>query len=244
MHYLLFLPGKRAANPQNLHDVGLGALLRPDDAAPMYADLLGAGPGGEAGQMVTWAPASPVYQPDRQLWRRAAPDPVRNLPGGRYWVGWWAGEPPTPEELARPKVIFGRARLRYNGFDWQVPSLLNLPCRLSLCEQTGSLLRTPKPEYDDWRREVDFALDLVRIALEGDLANVSLEHQFAQAVRLLQLNYRMVPELAVELGPLVDEESIFQTLVAACDSELLSTITKKPKPAVSTSSVSPAGDTA
>ncbi len=217
MHYLLFLPHKSAANPQNLHDVGLGALLRPDDDQPVFTDLVGPGPEGLPGQIVTWAPARTSYLPDQQEWFPAVPDPVRNLPAGRYWIGINRAQPPTIADLERRTVVPGIAKILADGTFWPVPSVMNLPCRIGLCPQTGRRLRTPKPEYDDWRQETELAFGLVQRLLSGGELPADLDERFELAVRLMQLNYRLTREIAVRFGPLRSDEHELQIVYNALD---------------------------
>lgn len=231
MHYLIFLPHCVAANPDNLHRAGLGALLRPDDDQPVYADLVGVGPEQLPGQIVTWSPARPTYEPDRQEWFPAVPDPVRQLPGGRYWIGIDRGQPPTIDDLSRRTLVPGTASLLIDGTLWPIPSVLNLPCRLGLCPQTGRRLRTPKPEYDDWRHETELAYGLVQRLLTGGELPTDLDERFELAVRLMQLNYRLTREIAVRLGPLRSDEHELQVLYNALDrTALASLLDAKKKP--------------
>lgn len=219
--FWLFLPHASGADPQQLAAVGLGELLAPHDDAPQFGTLAGPGPGNLPGAIVCWSPTPPVFQPDRQTWRPAVPDPVRQLPAGRYWWGCPSDAPLTPACLARKEVFAGIGAIRARGHEWRVPNVLDLPCRISIDPTSGKFAKAPQEEFLPWRTLAEESLQMALDALHG-VSSPSFELSCERALRLLQLNYRLTRETAIASGVLTDEGAVMQALtLAAGDLEQL-----------------------
>lgn len=116
---------------EDLCAVGLGYAFDPSGRgvdAPTLADITG-GPDGQSG--VIAACDSRVkrirYEPDRQTWVAAPPlsaaptAPASNDTHHSTWLGWYTADPPTPADLARPKMLAGNPVQLADGNDWIVP---------------------------------------------------------------------------------------------------------------------------
>ena len=120
---------------EDLCAAGLGHAFDPSGRgvpAPTLADITG-GPDGQAG--VIAACDSRVkrirYEPDRQTWKKMpaavstqssvlSPQSSALSPLSIY-LGWYTAEPPTPADLARPKMLAGNPVQLADGNDWTVP---------------------------------------------------------------------------------------------------------------------------
>jgi len=107
--FAIYLPGRTGANPQHLVDVGLGDLLSPGDAAPMFTDLI-PGPDNGSGIAASWDQPCP---PVGIEWTKS--------PRGEFWFG--KDGPLTPADFARKRQHDGRFVTLGDGNEWLIATL-------------------------------------------------------------------------------------------------------------------------
>lgn len=191
MHFLLFIPGSHGADiPAS---VGLDALREGASFTPIDA-----GPGGQAGNLVTWStpfrhcPA--VYDPARQDWEPAVP--LNGREAGRYWVGFWRDRPPRPDDLLRADAQRGAAIQFGDGELWEVPRAWELP--FDVIRGQGGLY-----ELCVQRRFTEFFVGVHAWKVRFDNAKEGagfLTADLAEFVEMaLGINYRLTPEVISHL---------------------------------------------
>ncbi len=201
MHYLIFIPGAKAANPAHLERVGL------EDHAAGAEFHETTGPDNQRGVMCGWkikgSPATAMaFRPEAQDWTPAARD--GDLEYGRYSVGFWKDKPPQPKELQRDYPFRGTTLTLGDKQAWLMPKALELPTTMQLADD-GSL------KFIVQRRFHQFWLDSLHMA--GRFEGVALREVWPFVARGLALNYRLTPEVVSRLG-LITTENILSALLA------------------------------
>ena len=114
--FLYFLPRQKGVTADDLRRVGLGPVL--DGASFSVAEVIGKGPSGGPGALVTPTPVHPggreavaAFQPAEQAWADA----------GKFHVGFWLAKPPAPPDVVRPRVLDGYLVELQGGEQWAVP---------------------------------------------------------------------------------------------------------------------------
>lgn len=199
MHYQLFLPNSTKPNGGSFADwlsaVGL------EDHHDGHSHVMETGPAGE-GALVGWIHSRSnqrqiTYRPEQQTWLPALP--LDGQEAGRYWVGFDNANPPQENELRRSYTQVGEF-MQLGADRWKVPTLNSVPQEAQYRDD-GSMQWVAIREYawlsdeaQKMRAEVimDFEQRLVR--LNDDPAEF-----VAWALRLLRVNYRMLPEVATRL---------------------------------------------
>lgn len=185
MHFQLFLPDRKGADPAHLDAVGLETLR---DGALM---LQTQGPGGADGMLLAWGSAATRigYRPESQTWQPAAADGA--WPAERYWIGIETDQPPAPAELARPYQTPGCWVELGDGAKWLLPRPEELPRDLILADD-GS------PRFAVQRRYHAFWIETLRwrelLATETQFDGLALARLVLQG---LAVNYRITLELAM-----------------------------------------------
>jgi len=165
MQFLYFIPNAGAASAEVLRDTGLAKILR----CGVRAGPVGNGPGGSGGVLLAadQGPRARLrFAPDEQEWFRAGnaeiaeataePTPP-DAAGGRseYWIGYYVGDRPTPEELARTERVSGRDVRLADGNEWHLPCVrlfpegTNLPLAYGLDPQTGAATQRVRADYQE-----------------------------------------------------------------------------------------------
>lgn len=138
-HYSIFIPKAAAPNPALLDQVGLPGLIRDGDFSPLMIPILKEGPDGGHGLLFTWVDTNGAennpyqgFSAEKQHWEPAPPDPVLQLPAGRYWFGVERNRPPTPDDLRRRSMLPGFHAPFADGNDWRLPNAQLLPHRFGM----------------------------------------------------------------------------------------------------------------
>jgi len=161
-----------------------------DDVA--RCEVIGAGPDGHPGLCVSALPVV-VREPPRRLgfypdekaivWEQLGPD---------LWGAIDREFPPTPEDLARPKLTAGHAVMLDDGRMWVVPVIrrfdggCGLPQR-AWWDSSGQFCLDPKPDYRElWEMSAE-----AEALFSTPGAKITYERGIAMALAFLGLNYRI-----------------------------------------------------
>ena len=215
MRFLLFVPGSdHKGTPQEvLASVGLGEIAHGVDTRPVNAGPNETGGGLLFGWLSATQSQFDVF-PERQKWLPSLADGDRK--SGAYWVGLWNNDPPTENDLRRPDHRRGRQILLGNDESWSIPT-------------PDTLDRYPQPNPDNdgivWMVDEQFnwlttdldkrrATGVVTGEQEGKKTQTFIfddETDFLFLCRLLQVNYRITPEVVMHLR-LWSEDAIRRTV--------------------------------
>ncbi len=210
MRYLIFIPkGKsKLQGKALLESVGLGDHAKGFDVLPVQ------GPGNVSGWLFGWLdPAAPrlTYEPEKQTWIPSLIEGERKA--GAYWVGIWNESPPTESELRRPESRKGAWIVMADGNRWQFPSPTTLERFPEI--KDGKLKWVVDEQFAWFVQEIEKRRASVTEDSETPgkgFVSWNLEEDFAFIVRSLRLNYRIVPEVIVNLRLI--SETILKNLTA------------------------------
>ena len=198
MRFLIHIPTKAGEKappaPELFRSVGL-----PESLAQGVDVMPKEGPGGP-GLMFGWLDSKQPdnrYLKDQQTWI-----PSNTQWGGKqgaYWVGIWKDSPPTEQDLRRPDHRQG-VQIRLGDDDsWSIPTPNTLD-RFPQFDSQGKLTWSVDEEFN-W-----LTTDLEKrksTGLNEDGDTVSFiyddETDFEFICRLIQVNYRITPEVIVHL---------------------------------------------
>lgn len=185
MHFQLFLPDRKGADPAHLDAVGLETLR---DGALM---LQTKGPEGRDGMLLAWGSSATRigYRPDSQKWQPATADGA--WPAQRYWVGIETAQPPTPAELARPYQTPGCWVELGDGLKWLLPRPEELPRDLILADDGSPRFFVQRRFHAYW---IETSRWRERLATETTFDGMELARYILQG---LAVNYRITLELAL-----------------------------------------------
>ena len=109
---LYFVPGP--PRPYSRSDLAARGLAHALESPSFDRRDCLAGPGGQAGVVVSAGLDGVAYQPSAQHWEPMAGTPL--------WVGWdTRGAPPSPDDLARATQLAGTPVCMADGNDWLCP---------------------------------------------------------------------------------------------------------------------------
>ena len=196
--FLYFLPRQKGVTADDLRRVGLGPVL--DGASFSVAEVIGKGPSGGPGALVTPTPVHPdgreavaAFQPAEQAWHDA----------GKFHAGFWLNRPPAPPDLVRPRILDGYLVELQGGSQWAVPVARHhargtaLDTSVYLGPDGGLLEGDVLAEYADLAAHGDRVWDSFRaeqgLLDEGEAPPPELERAeaFKIAVEALGFNYRL-----------------------------------------------------
>ena len=220
MHFLIFIPNVQGPSPQNLIDVGLGDLLRPDDDQPGCFDLSGRTPSCEPGQLWGWITAgkqSLQFEPQTQKWIAAKPH--GDLQAGRYWIGWDADSPPTPDELLRKRTIPGYEATLGDDQLWLIPNAAEVPSRYDL-DDAGQWVTRALDRYRGFVERAAWAFDFCQRMIEAEYQLPFPPEAVPFALEAMNWNYRLPRELAAALG-VIQPGNLFKILSSTTELQRL-----------------------
>ena len=203
MHYQLFLPDwpqgandearNKEARIRGVEDILTGSF----DALPGQP-----GPQDQNGLLVAWvSQANPhhCYKPSQQTWLPS----MAKIENGRpaYWIGLWNSGAPTESELRRPYTQNG-VWIKLGDEKWKLPTPWTVDAK-AVYQDHGSMKWVPVRQFS-WM--VDEAEKMHAKYLQAtELTAMSFHYeedpteQIAWLLKLLRINYRLLPELAVHL---------------------------------------------
>lgn len=208
MHFQMWFPG---ATGRMAALSSIGAVDLAEGCRESLAKL----EDGRPGLLLTWT-GEVGYLPDRQKWLPldAADGPL---------VGYWNDSPCTPEDLRRRSLFTGYETNLADGNSWVIPQAAELPASLRLVDRAWTKVR--KPQFDEfwsrsepwYRRFMQVNLDFEKIAeVEGIEQSALLNDWSDFCVFALRQNYRILPQIASELG-LLDTTSLINITWAVVD---------------------------
>ena len=183
----------------------------PEDVAPNFV-----GPdGGKLGTMLAWrSPGNSLlhYDPDNQTWTPSVASDEHGKP--YYWVGFWKGKLPTASELRRPYTQSGPL-VTFGNQAWKLPTPDTVDSRAVYADD-GSM-RWEVIRQFSWVCDEAQALRqqyLSEFGLRDMVFRVDPSQQIGWLLKLLQINYRMLPEVAVALDMWIGKDHIIDTVLS------------------------------
>lgn len=210
MHFLVFIPDCKPADLEQTAKVaGLTPILGGHDVLPAVQ-----GPGEKTGLMIGHlSPTNPLlnYQPHKQDW---IPSVVKDENGQpRYWVGIWKDSPPTESELRRHYTQAGPL-VKFGQHSWKLPTPDTVDARAVYADDGSMRWEVTRQfawvcdEADQFRKQY-----LDEFGLREMVFRVDPSQQVGWLLKLLQINYRMLPEVAVSLDLWVGKEHLIDTVL-------------------------------
>lgn len=199
MSMLIFLPQTLGVATKRLTEIGLDDLV----AGAEFMDVA-SGPDGDRGALVVWRTPSSADKrfacvPDKQQWSPAFAD--GDLPAKRFWVGTWLDRPPRPADLRRSQLHRGSMIELGDGNLWEFPDASELT-RDILFDPDGTMRLEIQPRLRPiWDEAVAWRDRLANAAggSDGAKAKVSYSEVLTFLIKMLRMNYRVVPELVSQL---------------------------------------------
>jgi len=203
-HFLLLIPDTQ---PQSLESAakarGLCGIIDGHDVLPNMQ-----GPNESRGLMIGWpTPQQPLmhYAPTEQTWIPAQ-QKIDNRPA--YWIGVWNGKPPAENELRRHYTQAGQW-VTLGGQRWKLPTPDTVDSRAVYADD--GTMRWEVVRQFAWVCDEAQTLRetyLQEFGLRQMVFNVDPSAQINWLLKLLQINYRMLSELAVHMDLWVGRETI------------------------------------
>jgi len=201
---LIYLPGETSPGTETLNRLVPG-LVRSDDAQPFAAAVIEQGPDGGSGMLFGWSDGIRLDR-SRQTWEQ--------IPGVNAWMGYETASPPTAESLQRSKQIDGLA-IEFGDQVWTVPCVLHLPSHIDL-DNTGRPIEKPIKSCETFAQRAADRLDRIISDLHEGRDSFDLVRDFADAVEVLQWNYRLLPLLIARFG-WFNRNTVTEVLTKSCD---------------------------
>lgn len=206
MRYQIFIPKTVTPDPtpaDALRSVGLDVLADGCDSQNCVK-----GPDGQPGRVFAWLSPDALqlgYQPERQTWIPSAKRGDRKA--GAYYVGFWDDSPVSEKELRKPDHGIGEWIPMGNGESWIVTNEHNIG-RIPAFGDDGKLVLRADPAFAWYTMELRRRRESIVWDEEKTrplLIDTDIEADFEFLTRVLQLNYRIIPEVIVHLGLLPEQ---------------------------------------
>lgn len=210
MHFLVYVP----CETKNLEKVakvaGLTHLFGGHDVLANHP-----GPGGDQlGVMIGWlSPGNPLmhYAPDLQEW---VPSVAKDEAGKPlYWVGFWKDKPPRENELRRTYTQSGPLT-KFGSESWKLPTPDTVDSR-AVYNDDGSMrwevIRQFSWVCDEAEQLRQLYLD--EFSLREMVFRAEPSQQVGWLLKLLQINYRILPEVSVYLDLWVGKDHLIDTVL-------------------------------
>lgn len=210
MHFLVFVPNCKPADLEATAKVaGLTPILDGHDAAPCEN-----GPSETSGLMIGCrTPQSPYfhYAPAEQDWVPSVCKDEHGKP--RYWVGFWKEKPPTESELRRHYTQSGQL-VKFGESRWKLATPDTVDARAVYADD-GSM-RWEVIRKFSWMCDEAKALNatyLEEFGMRKIIFHAEPSAQVGWLLKLLQVNYRMLPEVATYLDLWIGKDHILDTFL-------------------------------
>ena len=210
-HYLVFIPD---CTPQQLEAVAKTAGLSVIFADYQNRTPNAAGPDGQTGMMIGRAEGECLqthYSPEQQTWIPSIVKDEHSKP--LYFVGTWNGKPPTESELRRHYTQAG-PRIKFGNQTWKLPTPDSVDARAVYADD-GSMRWEVIRQFSWVCDEADALREtyLEEFGMREMVFQVDPTAQVGWLLKLLQINYRLLPEVAVNLDLWVGKEFVLDTFL-------------------------------
>jgi len=210
-HYLVFIPDCQGANLEAVAKVsGLSVILADcQDRVPNAA-----GPNNQTGMILAHPTReAPLmhYAEQEQTW---IPSIAKNENGRPlYFVGIWNDKPPTESELRRHYTQAG-PRVKFGDQSWKIPTPDSVDARAVYADD-GTMRWEVIRQFSWVCDEADALREtyLEEFGLREMLFQADPTAQVGWLLKLLQVNYRMLPEVAVFLDLWVGKEAVLDVFL-------------------------------
>lgn len=214
MHYQLFLPNWPSGASDEVIESqsrvrGISDVWGQHDVLPNIQ-----GPGDQMGVLVAWLSQTTkqhCYKPEKQAWIKSL---TRNEDGvPHYWVGIWKESEPTEQELRRHYTQEG-VITDLGGTKWILPLPTTVDAQ-AVYNDDGTMRWEPIRKFSWMCDEAKLVTD--KLTQNGEFGRQSLVYsedpskQVDWLLKLLRVNYRMLPELAVHMGLWMRKQHILDT---------------------------------
>jgi len=218
VHFQIFLPGvdakKASENPDQLQQITKRADL--SDLFEGMETLRAQGPRDLDGLLCNWTSpqnARIVYRPDEQTWE---PSVLKDEDGNPlYYVGIWNDKPPKESELRRHYTQEG-ALVEFGGQKWILPTPDTVDAR-AVYNDDGSMRWEPIRQFSWMCDEAKLMQDRYlgeSFGVKSMVFEVDPVEQVTWLLKLLRVNYRLTPEVAVMLNLWTRKRHIIDTVLA------------------------------
>ena len=184
---------------------------KPEDVAPNFA-----GPdGGKLGTMLAWlSPGNSLMHcdMDQQIWTPSVAKDENGKP--YYWVGFWKDKMPTESDLRRTYTQSGPL-VKFGNQSWKLPTPDTVDSRAVYADD-GSM-RWEVIRQFSWVCDEAQALRqqyLDEFGLRDMVFRVDPSQQIGWLLKLLQINYRILPEVAIALDMWIGKDHIIDTVLS------------------------------
>ncbi len=212
MKFLIYVPGmgQNDGSPSEvLKKVGLEHLAKGIDVKQSE------GPDGERGRLFWWPDSKTagqfLYKPGTQTWVPSAKDADRE--SGAYWIGLFKDSLPTEEDLRRPDHRGGEFVKLGNDERWSICSPSHID-RFPLLNSDGTITWAVDEAFNWLVAEIAKRRTEVVSTMDNEgmmTVNFSFEHDWRLLCSVLQINYRITPEVVSHLR-LFSTQSIKQMI--------------------------------
>lgn len=209
MHFLVFIPDCKPADlEQAAKTAGLTPILGGHDVIPRQE-----GPIDGGGLFVGHLGPGGVleYQPAKQTWVPSIAKDDNEKP--RYYVGFWNDKPPIENELRRPYTQDGNL-VKLGSMKWKLPTPDTVDSR-AVYTDDGSMRWEVIRQFSWVCDEAKILRDqyLEEFGVREIVFRVDPSQQVGWLLKLLQINYRILPEVAQYLDMWVGKDHIIDTVL-------------------------------
>jgi len=210
MHFLVFIPNCKPADLESVAKItGLSSVLGGHDILPAHP-----GPADGFGLMIGWlSPEAPRmhYDAEKQDWTPSICKDENGRP--RYWVGIWRDSPPKENELRRHYTQAGPLT-RFGEQSWKLPTPDTVDSR-AVYSDDGSMRWEVIRKFSWVCDEAENLRGqyLQEFGLRQMVFHAEPSAQIGWLLKLLQINYRMLPEVAVALDLWVGREHLLDVFL-------------------------------
>jgi len=210
VHFLVFVPDCKPADlEQRAKVAGLTSVLGGHDVLPQVT-----GPNGLTGLMIGHlSPQAPRmnYDATAQTW---VPSVAKNEAGSPYYfVGIWNASLPTESELRRNYTQAGPL-VKFGDHAWKLPTPDSVDSRAVYADD-GSMRWEVIRKFSWVCDEADAIRKqyLEEFGMRDMVFRVDPTQQIDWLLKLLQINYRILPEVAIALDMWVGKDHIIDTVL-------------------------------
>ena len=210
MHFLVYIPNCQPVELEpRAKAAGVYDLLGGHDVMPNVS-----GPGDSVGIMLGWlSPTNPRldYSPAEQEW---VPSVLKQDGKPVYWVGFWKKESPRENEMRRPYTQSGPL-VKLGEHKWKLPTPDTVDARAVYADD-GSMRWETVRQFAWMCDEANAIRDeyLEGFALREMVFKAEPSVQINWLLKLLRVNYRLTPEVAIHLDLWIGKDHIMDLFLS------------------------------